>query len=133
MELFRLYVNVRESVAMESQDAKIYMLLFDGYCEGEYFNGKVLPGGVDTQIHSGERHSLSARYIVEGVDKEGKECRIFIENNASMNLNGETVTTPKIYTNSEALKWLEQKELSGRLLFEDGKVIIAVSVADTEE
>lgn len=128
MEILKIYVTVKDCISMESPDTKVYMLLFDGYCEGEYFSGKILNGGVDTQVHTGAgTHSLSARYIMAGVDKEGQKCRIFIENNADMVDGYEQVTHPKIYTDSTALKWLEQADLQGKLITGGEQVIITIS------
>jgi hypothetical protein len=57
------------------------MILFHGDADCDNFHGKVLPGGVDTQVqYQGEKRSLSARYILEGTDIDGCSCRIFVEN-----------------------------------------------------
>ena len=58
---------------------------------------------------------LSARYILEGVDRDGKDCRIFIENNGSAAENGDMHTTPMIITDSSALSYLETERLSGTI------------------
>ncbi len=130
MEVFRIYVSVKDCVGMESDNVKVYMLAFDGYCEGAYFNGKILSGGVDTQVHTATEHLLSARYMMEGTDAEGHKCRVFVENNASMSDGYEHVTYPKIYTDSPELKWLETTELVGHLITGGEQVIIEVMTVE---
>jgi hypothetical protein len=85
---------------------EVFMIPFGGTVKGELFNGRVLPGGVDTQTvdQNGVRH-MSARYMLEGVDKNGEQCRIYIDNNGWF--PGEMVmpfkTIPTFFTNSKAL------------------------------
>lgn len=85
---------------------EVLMITFSGTVEGELFNGRVLPGGVDTQIvdQNGVRH-MSARYMLEGVDKNGEQCRIYVDNNGWF--MGEMVmpfkTIPTFFTDSKAL------------------------------
>jgi hypothetical protein len=85
---------------------EVIMIPFSGTVAGELFNGRVLPGGVDTQIvdQNGVRH-MSARYMLEGVDKNGEQCRIYIDNNGWF--PGEMVmpfkTIPTFFTDSKAL------------------------------
>ena len=60
--------------------------------------------------------SLSARYILEGTDRNGKECRIFIENNGTADKEGRIeYTKPKIITDSESLGWMETADLTGTI------------------
>jgi len=85
---------------------EVLMIPFGGTVEGELFSGRILPGGVDTQTvdQNGVRH-MSARYMLEGVDKNGEKCRIYIDNNGWF--SGEMVmpfkTIPTLFTNSKAL------------------------------
>jgi hypothetical protein len=85
---------------------EVLMIPFNGTVEGELFNGRVLPGGVDTQIvdQNGVRH-MSARYMLEGVDKNGEKCRIYVDNNGWF--SGEMAmpfkTIPTFFTDSKAL------------------------------
>ncbi len=84
----------------------VVMIPFGGTVSGEIFNGRVLPGGVDTQTvdRNGVRH-LSARYMLEGVDNKGEPCRVYIENNGWF--SGEMAlpfkTIPTFFTDSKAL------------------------------
>lgn len=85
----------------------VVMIPFGGTVDGELFTGKVLPGGVDTQVVNavGVRH-MSARYMLEGNDHTGKPCRIYIENNGFFEKNSNAspfLTVPTFITDSEAL------------------------------
>ena len=108
-------VKLDEIIEVNGSEGKAAMILFHGDCDCENFKGKILQGGVDTQKEAaGEKRLMSARYVLEGTDKDGENCRIFIENNGICENPGEDVkTTPVIYTDSSALKWLETAELYG--------------------
>ncbi len=124
MEILKLHINLTEINEVVSDEVTAKMLLFDGTCEGKYFNGDILHGGVDTQIIPNEGSgTLSARYILQGTDYEGNSCKIFIENNAVL---GAPNTNPQIITDSKALKWLEKTALTGRITNEDGELIIYI-------
>lgn len=94
------------------------MISFTGTATGNYFEGVVLDGGVDTQIigRFGDRHSLSARYMLQGTDHTGQACEMYIENNGEIHRKLENAlfrTTPKIITNSKALDFLNGDILAG--------------------
>lgn len=97
------------------KDKAVTMILFHGECKGDYLTGKILPGGVDTQrsLEDGSR-SLSARYMICGIDYKGQECHLFIENNGIDSGKG-LVTKPEIRTDSDALKFLENENLEGSI------------------
>ena len=126
MEILRLYINLTEINEVVSAPVTAKMLLFNGECKGEYFNGTIMNGGVDTQmIYTDGTGTLSARYIVEGHDYKGNTCRLFIDNNAKIG-ESENATVPKIITDSQELKWLESANLVGRIENEDGQLIIVI-------
>lgn len=126
MELLTLNIHILETNEVISENTIVRMILFDGECTGNFFHGTIINGGVDTQIIKKKEYtSLSARYIVEGYDNTDTPCRLFIENNAKSNTDIIT-TTPKIYTDSTALKWMEQKKLTGTLEFKDDNLIIHI-------
>ena len=108
-------VVLDEIIEVKGDAGQAAMILFHGDCDCDSFKGRILPGGVDTQKEAtGEKRLMSARYVLEGVDKDGENCRIFIENNGICEIPGEDVkTTPVIYTDSNALKWLETAQLYG--------------------
>lgn len=121
-------VVLDEIIEVTGGRGKAAMILFHGESNCANFKGKILPGGVDTQKEpSGEKRLLSARYILEGTDCEGEWCRIFIENNGEVAESGGMVkTTPVIYTDSKALKWLETANLSGTVEGKPGGVLISI-------
>lgn len=89
------------------------MLSFGGSCDNEYFKGIVLPGAFDNQkFEEGGAATLSARYVLKGVDCEGKDCQIFIENNATV---GSSDSKPTVFTDSRALSFLNSPGLIGYL------------------
>ena len=51
MEVLKLYIHVNGCEKVESECATVQMISFDGRCDGDYFRGEILPGGVDTQIY----------------------------------------------------------------------------------
>ena len=125
-----LTVNVvlDEIIEVNGSQGKAAMILFHGDSDCANFKGRVLPGGVDTQKEpAGEKRILSARYVLEGVDKDGEQCRIFIENNGVVEEPGADIkTTPVIYTDSKALKWLETAHLHGTVQGRPGGVLISI-------
>ena len=114
-EVLSVDVVLDEVIEVNGSRGQAAMILFHGESDCENFKGRVLPGGVDTQKEPvGEKRLLSARYVLEGTDKAGKRCRIFIENNGVIEEPGADIkTTPVIYTDSKALKWLETAKLYG--------------------
>ncbi len=80
--LLTVQVDCGEPLSVRGSEKEVVMVPFCGYAYGEDFNGKVMGTGVDTQKYSlsGGEKTLSARYILEGKDKTGTQCRIFIEN-----------------------------------------------------
>lgn len=124
----KLYIYVDEVNVVKSAKGEARMLLFHGNCDTPYFCGEICSGGVDTQIQpDGKPNHLSARYMLKGTDMDGRECKLFIENNGSTNENGEiSETIPTIYTDSECLKFLEDIPLCGHLDSEDGTLVISI-------
>ena len=112
MDKLILKIRITGSEIVKSSDKAVGMVFFDGTCEGGLFAGIILPGGVDTQHYGREIATLSARYMLEGTDFTGQQCRIFIENNAVI---GEERTFPSIETDSEALAWMNTEPLTGRI------------------
>jgi len=123
-KILTIYTNIRQIIKIKGKNGEAKMILFDGRSESEFFRGTVCSGGVDTQKQEiGKVMTLSARYVLEGKDYTGRGCRIFIENNAE--ITGKNfMTKPEIYTDSDALSFLEKAELSGTLTpYKDGVVV----------
>ena len=51
---------------------------------------------------------VGVRYMLEGIDQNGKKCRLFIENDGTSLDN----CIPKIYTDREKLAFLESAKLT---------------------
>ena len=130
-EILTIDVLLKEFNEVKGHKGEALMILFDGYCHSEIFDGVILNGGVDTQRQDAGSNlrTLSARYILQGKDFEGKECHIFIENNGTSD-GGRFATTPKILTDSDALKELEDTDLVGSISStdEEGHIQIHICV-----
>lgn len=111
-EVLTVHVQIEKSIQLNNSDGdSVNMISFKGRVTGKYFEGEVLDGGVDTQIigRLGSRHTLSARYMLEGKDHTGAPSKIYIENNGNINgtLKNELFRTyPKVITDSKALAFL---------------------------
>lgn len=127
-EILTIQVNIAETFAVKGKTAEVAVVTFDGYCDCENFKGKILPGGVDCQKECyPQARRLSARYILEGTDKEEKACRIFIENKGEVNKNGMVETTiPEIITDSTCLSWMEQARLFGTITPREAGITIHI-------
>lgn len=119
-QVLTVHVKIGKTSELRNPNGdSVVMITFTGDATGRYFEGVVLDGGVDTQIigKSGDRHILSARYILQGKDYAGQSCEIYIENNGSFGgKHPEGVifrTRPSMITNSEALSFLNDAILVG--------------------
>ena len=101
-------VTTYDAYMFDSGNSRVVMIPFSGVAEGNYFTGKTIADGVDTQITAGGSFTLSARYMLEGTDRSGENCRLFIENNGTSLDN----CVPKIYTDSKELAFLESARLT---------------------
>ncbi len=102
-------VNLSSSVNC-SDDRSSSLVSFGGHCENGYFIGDVLPGAYDNPRTEDGISTQSSRYMLRGIDNRGDCCQIFIENNA---MQGSVYTTPKVFTDSKALSFLNTSELIG--------------------
>jgi hypothetical protein len=118
-EVFTIHIKPENGIKLNNDYGDmVVMIPFTGEVTGRYFQGKVLPGGVDTQIigKHDDRHTLSARYMLEGKDYTGEPCKIYIENNGNIYKRQKNIlfrTYPKIITNSKALDCLSKDVLFG--------------------
>lgn len=106
--LLEIDVVCEEALTVTGFAMKVVMIPFSGSAKGSGFTGMIAGPGVDTQ-KIGEAGSMqfSARYMLLGTDADGKECRIFVENQG----NWETGLTPMLVTDSAALAWMEKTPL----------------------
>lgn len=122
-KLFDIYIDITDTVCVKGKLHNVCMLFFTGEARGRYFNGKVIGTGLDTQYSSKDDHMvLSARYMLEGQDIDGKECRCFIENNGSFN-DG---FIPEIVTDSLALSKFEGAQLKAEIGTKENGVIVSI-------
>lgn len=126
--VLKIDVKIDSVNGLEHGEKSVSMIQFHGDAKSEYFNGTILSGGVDTQIKEGSSFTLSARYLMSGTDSCGKQCKIFIENNGRPDTTreGRFITKPKIITDSDALKFLEEEALNGEVLASEEGVKIFV-------
>ncbi len=125
-ELLTINVHLTTGSQVKSTEKAAKMLLFDGSCNCDLFKGTILPGGVDTQITSEGKTTLSARYMLEGTDNAGSPCHIFIENNGTFEEGKELTARPKVITDSESLNFLENTNLISKIEGTEGGVIIHI-------
>lgn len=130
-EVLTFDITCTRTIEVKGTRAEAVMIVFNGSADCENFKGIVLPGGIDTQKEwYGTPRSLSARYILEGIDCAGQKCRIFVENNGEAGANGIESTKPRIITDSKALSYLETSELLGTLEPSEHGVIIHIFLKD---
>lgn len=123
MDLLTLTIDVLGAQEVKSPLCTKVMVLFGGTCKGKDFTGTIMPGGVDTQTITPDGvFSLSARYMVEGKTTDGTPARLFIENNSLP----DGTTRPVIYTDCDALRYLEQTPLRGQVGEVEGKLTIHI-------
>ena len=120
--IMTISVTTYEAKAIEGKNSRVVMIPFGAKATGEYFRGETLENGVDTQITTREGFSLSARYMLEGTDRSGKRCRVFIENNGTSLDN----CKPKIHTDSEELAFLENIELTASVERVENGVVVKI-------
>ena len=126
-EILRVNVSLDDVMEVKGAARTACMVVFSGTAEGPYFQGKILPHGVDTQMRTdGHPMRLSARYILEGMDDQGRPCRHFIENNGAEEPDHVIRTRPVIVTDSPSLAWMEHTDLQGTVEGTDGGVIIHI-------
>ena len=122
MKLFSVDVRITGSEYVAGESGGVCMISFDGAAEGDYFRGKVIGTGVDTQRVADSGAILSARYMLEGTDADGCSCRIFVENNGSF-VNG---FVPTLVTDSRLLRRIDPASLRSAVTSCDGGVTVEI-------
>lgn len=99
--------NPEGTVMLTSEIGSVKMIPFKGTVTGPIFNGIVEPCGVDTQItNQNEVRHMSARYMLTGTDRDGRDCHIYVENNGWFTDGASPTpfrTVPTFITDSPAL------------------------------
>lgn len=95
---------------------------FTGYCDTKYFRGAIVPEGCDNQEYQGGvQTKIRAEYTLKGIDQNGKNCSIHIINQK----NGDE-WKPVIKTDSEALRWLNEADLTAVLEMENSGLTVRI-------
>lgn len=122
-KILEIDVEITGANKVEGNNKTIVMIEFKGDAKGPLFTGKVVGTGVDTQKISKDGVCLlSARYMLEGIDSEGKDARIFIENNSDGNGN----TIPTIVTDSNVMAPYEDKQLISEITGTEKGVLVEI-------
>ena len=126
-------INPEDISVLKGKAGDVVMIPFSGTVEGEIFNGVVRPGGVDVQrTNLSKIRHMGARYMLEGTDKTGAACKIFVDNNGWFDddIPAEGMgfkTVPTFMTDSEALApYLHQNKFVGIGTPEEGGVLISM-------
>lgn len=121
--LLEIQVKILDSLRVNGAKRDIVMIPFTGVANGPWFTGQIIGPGVDTQkISKDGKAALSARYLLEGTDKSGQSCHIFIENQGSF----DTGFTPMIVTDSALLSDWETARLYATVEGAPGGVLVCV-------
>ena len=121
--LLEIQVNISDSLRVNGAKRDIVMIPFTGTANGPWFTGRVIGPGVDTQkIGRDGKAALSARYMLEGTDRSGQVCRVFIENQGSF----DTGFTPMIVTDSALLSDWETARLYATVEGAPGGVLVRI-------
>ena len=121
--LLTIQVLCQEAICVEGQSRNIIMIPFTCTASGPYFNGQVIGPAVDTQKrHKDGSGTLSARYMLEGKDAQGRACRVFIENQGSK----DTGFKPMVVTDSPLLAPWETADLYATVVGAPGGVTVTI-------
>ncbi|MCX4324481.1 MAG: DUF3237 family protein [Lachnospiraceae bacterium] len=127
-EVLAIHVILDQIQSVLGAAGQVVMIRFHGTFTCSLGTGKVLPGGVDTQIERpGQERTLSARYILEGQDRENRTFHIFVENNGVCGENGVITTTHVIFTDAKELQWMEREKLTG-IVESDGEDGVMIKI-----
>ena len=121
--LLEIQVRTLPSQRVNGKTRDILMIPFTGTASGPWFTGQVIGQGMDTQkISKAGKAALSARYMLEGTDKSGQSCRVFIENQGCP----QSGLVPRIVTDSPLLRPWETADLFSTLEIPGDCVIIRI-------
>lgn len=129
-KLMEIRVTLQKALSVQGAEKQVVMIPFSGEATGPYFSGRVIGPGVDTQrIGPDKKARLSARYMLEGTDRDGNACRVFVENEGSW----EDGFRPRIVTDSPVLRRFEAAALSATVEGIPGGVLVSIYASDKQE
>ena len=80
--VFQIFVDKKQVSDLTCPYGAVTMIPFTGKVESELFTGEILPGACDVQIENPAlSRNMCAKYMFAGVDRTGRPCRLFVENN----------------------------------------------------
>lgn len=121
-EVLTIRVMITWMESVEKGDVRKNNIYFTGYCDNEYFRGAITPEGCDKQEYQGGvQTKIRAEYTLTGMDKDGKSCSIHI-----VNQRGGDEWKPVVETDSEALAWLNDADLTAVLEGENGGLTVRI-------
>lgn len=127
-KVFEIDVKCTGLQSVKSSKGQINIISFTGSCHSDFFDGIITQGGADTQKYiSGLPGNLSARYILDGTDKNNVPTKIFIENNGTIDEHGTVITKPFIMSDNPSLSFLEDMDLTGRISDKENPGEIAIT------
>lgn len=112
-EVFTFDISVGEFAGVNGADNAMSMMIgFTCASNTQYFKAKGVDTFVDTRMQfKGQVQTLSARYILEGQDDEGRATKVYIENSGID--TGTMTTEPFIVTDNPKWAWIETAPLHG--------------------
>ncbi len=121
-ELFTIRVVITHRELAEGENYKEIRTFFTGYCDNEHFHGTIIPGGCDVRRdYLDGAVSMIADYTMQGIDVEGRRCKVRIVN---QQIDGEW--KPIIETDSKALAWMENVDATAVLERGNGGPIMRI-------
>ena len=104
---FHISINREDRTEMLTKNGKVLFIPFGGEVQSDLFCGTVRPGAADVQVtNAAGIRPMAAKYIFEGKDYTGQECRLFVENNGYFEPGSQPrpfQACPTFMTDSEAL------------------------------
>ena len=129
-KLMEIRVALKEAFSVQGEKEQVVMIPFSGEASGPYFSGRIIGPGVDTQrIGADKKARLSARYMLEGADRDGNACRVFVENEGGW----ETGFSPSIVTDSPLLRRFESAILTATVEGCPGGVLVSIYTNEQQE
>lgn len=121
-EILTIRVIITRCESMEIGKVKKNNIYFTGYCDNKYFRGAIVPEGCDKQEYiEGKNPNIRAEYTLLGNDCNGENCSIHVVNQWDKD-----EWRPVITTQSPALAWLNDVDLTAVLEFGKGELTVRV-------